>query len=83
MLDDVVRYGGACTREKICIHIVISTEISERASQKTDGAMANINQSKERHRQQYLYDVLANLSPGFMSVVITLEPPCFQHKVGK
>ena len=47
MLDDVVRYGGACTREKICIHIVISTEISERASQKSDGTMANINKSKE------------------------------------
>ena len=42
-LDDVVRYGGACTRAKTCIHLVINTETSERASQKSDGAMAKNN----------------------------------------
>lgn len=47
ILDDVVRYGGACTRAKICVHIVMNTEISERerAWQKSDGAMAK--KSKE------------------------------------
>ena len=40
ILDDVVRYEGACTRAKTCIVIVINTGTSERASQKSDGAMA-------------------------------------------
>ena len=50
ILDDVVRYGGACTRASNGVHIVISTETSERerASQKSDGAMAK--KSMDCHR---------------------------------